>query len=71
MQGIKVQVAVEYLRARAKAEAGATECNPDSLMLSKAADLLLELLEEVRRLKDRGVLLQRQVAEFECREIEG
>lgn len=71
MQGIKVQVAVEYLRARAQAEAGTSECSPDTLMLSQAADLLLSLLEEVRRLKERSVVLQRQLSEYECREMQG
>jgi hypothetical protein len=74
MQDLQVDVAVEYLRARARAEAGALDVHPDSIMLNKAADLLAsqkEALASLRELKERVVSLQRQVAEYECREIQG
>lgn len=74
MQDLQVDVAVEYLRARARAEAGSLHVHPDSIMLTKAADLLVsqkEALASLRELKERIVSLQRQVAEYECREIQG
>lgn len=60
---------MEYLRARAKADAGASECHPDSLMLTQAADLLSEQEELVASLRERIVNLQRSIQEFEVREI--
>lgn len=66
---IEVKVAEEYLRARARAEAAHQECTPDSLMLSKAADLLVRLAEALAASKDRNVALQRQLGEYECREL--
>jgi chromosomal replication initiation ATPase DnaA len=66
---IEVRVAVEYLRARARAEAQQQECTPDSLMLSKAADLLVRLAEALASARERNVVLQRQVSEYECREM--
>ena len=68
---VEQQVVVEYLRARAKAEAGSQDCHPDSLMLSKTADLVIRLGEAVDSLSDRCVSLQRQVGEYECREMQG
>lgn len=65
---IEVKVAEEYLRARARAEAAHQECTPDSLMLSKAADLLVRLAEALAASKERSVVL-RQLGEYECREM--
>jgi hypothetical protein len=71
MRNIKVQVTVEYLRARARADAAGQECHPDSLMLSQAADLLVEQEAALASLRERAVVLQRQVGEYECREMQG
>jgi chromosomal replication initiation ATPase DnaA len=68
---LQVQVAVEYLRARARAEAPMSEVHPDALMLTKAAELLIAQKEALTSLRERNVVLQRQVGEYECREMQG
>jgi chromosomal replication initiation ATPase DnaA len=68
---LQVQVAVEYLRARARAEASMSEVHPDALMLTKAAELLIAQKEALTSLRERNVVLQRQVGEYECREMQG
>jgi len=44
------------------------DCYPESLMLTKAADVITELSTELASAKDRVRRLQLQVSEFECRE---
>jgi hypothetical protein len=63
-----VQVVVEYLKARAAAEARGMDCYPESLMLTRAAEVITELSAELASAKERTRRLQLQVSEFECRE---
>jgi len=66
---VQVNVAAEYLKARARADSGDPGCSPDSLMFFKAAELLISQLETISTLRDRLVKAQRQVQEYECREM--
>jgi hypothetical protein len=62
---------VSYLRSRAEEEMRITEHSPEASMLSKAADMIVDLTTRLQETKDRLVKLQRLLAEYEAREIEG
>jgi len=67
----EVKVCVDYLNARAASEARGMECHPEALMLSKVSSLLVRLSEALASSQDRLVSLQRQLGEYECREMQG
>jgi len=66
---VQASVAADYLKARARADSGELGCNPDTLMFTKAAELLITQQDAIAALKERVVKLQREVQEYECREM--
>jgi hypothetical protein len=71
MKEVVVDALISYLRARGIAEESRDEYSADASMLLKAADVMTEQREEVRVLRERNIRLQRQVGEYEARDMEG
>ncbi len=62
-----VEVTANYLRARARAEGGDLGVSPDSLMFSRAADLIIEQAGRIQAAKESLLTIQRKLIEMESR----
>lgn len=71
MKEVVVDAIISYLRARGIGEETRDEYSAEASMLLKAADIMTDQKEEIRVLRSRNVRLQRQIGEYETRDMEG